>query len=530
MIQIRCDLTGPSKVTRFIVSWGIEQRSGGIMKKPFGLGLTAVLVLVLSIPAAGAAAEAAFITSSPAMLTGVGNVAVKPLVTVGDIMPGGLKFDGIPDGIAVDPRGGNRFDIYVNHEQSTVPFGGVVDPINATVDRMTLRRGTGQILSAEVVISSSLNYQRFCSNFLAFTGADDGGPLLLTNEEATDFVNRTGTAFPGTPGEQAGLVVVYDPETNQSRPIYGMGRHNHENSVVIPAYEQAVILSGDDTFSAPSSQMYMYVAADRDAVWNDQGKLYGFVPSDPAVNDYGDIKVGDSLSGSFLEVPVEIAKGDQTGLESWSNANNVFQFIRIEDIAYDRRQPNIVYFADTGEPRAVADPATGRLARAASGTRGLYPNGRIFKMVLNQDNPLLVDSLSILIDADSAGYDVIDVIHQPDNIETTRRSLLIQEDPGGHNQYPAGGPGTSARIWKYDLQTGNLSVVARVNQSLLPDANQGAWESSGIVDASAFFGRGAFLVDIEAHGLFEEVFGTDSAGNTIRTEAGQLLLIRIPGA
>ena len=72
--------------------------------------------------------------------------------------------------------------------------------------------------------------------------------------------------------------------------------------------------------------------------------------------------------------------------------------------------------------------------------------------------------------------------------------------------------------------------MATVDQSLLPTANQGAWESSGIVDASAFLGRGVFLVDIQAHGLFAETFGTDSAGNTIRTEAGQLLLIRIPGA
>lgn len=501
------------------------------MKKPFGqLGLITVLVLVFTFPAAGAATEATFVTSSPAMLTGVGNVAVRPLVTVGDILPGGLKFEGIPDGIAINPSGGARFDIYVNHELSTVPFGGVVDPINSTVDRLTLRRGSGQVLSAEVVIPSSLNYQRFCSNFFAFTGADDGGPLLLTNEEATDFVNRTGTAWPGTPGEQAGLVVAYDPATGESRPIYGMGRHNHENSVAIPAYDQAVILSGDDTFSAPSSQMYMYVANDRDAVWNDEGTLYGFVPSDPLVNDYGDLALGDSVSGSFLEVPEDIAKGGQTGLEVWSNANNVFQFIRIEDIAFDRRQPNIVYFADTGEPRAIADPVTGRLARGPSGTTGPYPNGRIFKMVLNEDDPLVVDSLSILIDADVAGYNVIDAIHQPDNIETTQHSLLIQEDPGSHNQYPAGGPGTNARIWKYDLRTGVLNVVATVDQSLLPAASQGTWESSGIVDASAFFGRGAFLVDVQAHGLFAETFGTDSLGNTIRTEAGQLLLIRIPGA
>jgi hypothetical protein len=151
-------------------------------------------------------------------------------------------------------------------------------------------------------------------------------------------------------------------------------------------------------------------------------------------------------------------------------------------------------------------------------------------MVLNQDDPLVVDSLSILIDADAAGYGVIDAIHQLDNIETTKHSLLIQEDPGSHNQYPAGGPGTNARIWKYDMRTEDLNIVATVDQSLLPAARQGSWESSGIVDAAAFLGREAFLVNVQAHGLFAETFRTDSLGNTIRTEAGQLLLIRIPGA
>ena len=55
--------------------------------------------------------------------------------------------------------------------------------------------------------------------------------------------------------------------------------------------------------------------------------------------------------------------GPQWLLEHWSNTNNVFQFIRVEDIAYDRKHRNVVYFADTGEPRAMPDPATGRLLR-----------------------------------------------------------------------------------------------------------------------------------------------------------------------
>ena len=47
--------------------------------------------------------------------------------------------------------------------------------------------------------------------------------------------------------------------------------------------------------------------------------------------------------------------------------------------------------------------------------------------------------------------------------------------------------------------------------------------ASGIVDASDRFGKGAFLIDVEAH---TKLFGPISA----KTEDGQLLLLRLPKA
>jgi hypothetical protein len=204
-----------------------------------------------------------------------------------------------------------------------------------------------------------------------------------------------------------------------------------------------------------------------------------------------------------------------------------------------------VYFADTGEPRALPDPATGRLRRGPSGTIGPWPNGRIFKMVLDRKDPRKVTSLSILVDGDvrgAAGSGALDLIHQPDNVETTNDLLLWQEDPGSHNQYPLG-TGTTARIWAYDLKRGGAPfVVARVNQSADEgptdvDASTtkglaGAWESSGIVDASKFFGKGTFLVDIQAPTLViqEEVRVEGNNRLTYQREGGQLLLLHVPGA
>jgi hypothetical protein len=109
--------------------------------------------------------------------------------------------------------------------------------------------------------------------------------------------------------EQAGVVVAYDIKSGAFRSIYGMGRHNHENDVGVPGYGHPVVLSGDDTFDAPASQLYMYSAGSGNALWNDEGKLYAFVSDNLAVNDYGDFPAAGSTSGKFIEVPRMIATG-----------------------------------------------------------------------------------------------------------------------------------------------------------------------------------------------------------------------------
>ena len=90
----------------------------------------------------------------------------------------------------------------------------------------------------------------------------------------------------------------------------------------------------------------------------------------------------------------------------------------------------------------------------------------------------------------------------------------------------------------YRFATNTLSVAARVNQSADEgptdvDSNPapgrwGAWEASGVVDASSVFGPDAFLIDVQAGTLVitEEVRGSI----TYQRDGGQLGLLRIPGA
>ena len=331
-------------------------------------------ILVSAAAPVGAANPSGFKTSQAPMLTGVGGTSVRPLLTAGEALPGGYRFEALPDGIAVRERGQGRLDVFVNHETSTVPFPwaytgsgtGMAVPTkansqndfdNSQLSHLVLNQHSGGILSGSMAIDSSANYQRFCSNFLADEEQGFDRPIVFTNEEATDFVSRTGTAWPAPqsepPSEQAGVVVAYDVRTGQYRSIYGMGRHNHENSVAIPGFDELVLLSGDDTFTSnpAQSQVYAYIADDTDAVWNDEGSLWGFRADDSATyNDYYDFPVGASFSipGEFVEIDRADAVGTQAAPEADSPTNGVFQFVRIEDIAYDRTNPNVVYLADSG--------------------------------------------------------------------------------------------------------------------------------------------------------------------------------------
>ncbi len=506
---------------------------------------TAVLVIAAALagpPSALAAPGSSggspgFRTSAPSMLSPAApGIAASPIITVGDRLPGGYRFEAIPDGIALRARGNGRLDVYVNHETSTVPFpynaaaptaeNSLNDFENSQVSRLALHQRSGGVLHGSLVIPSGANYQRFCSNFLAGAAEGFDRDVLLTNEEATDVVNRRGTAWPATPEfgsqpQQAGVVVAYDVRNGRYRTILGMGRLNHENSVAIPGYPELAVLTGDDTFSSnpPSSQLYLYTAPDTSALLADRGTLWAFRSDDASVDDYYDLTASGPISGRFIPVPKQIATGDQTALETWSDDNGVFQFIRLEDIAYDRTTPGVVYVADTGRGSGAA------------------PNGRIYRFELSAGDPRVVEELSILIDGDPLGLKDPAAIHQPDNLETTSGSLMIQEDPGSGNQYTADEPGaTTARIWRYDLATGAMTVVARVDQSADPAAKLGAWESSGIVDASATYGPGAFLVNVQAHTVFVETApGPDLVAPpgpdwTYKRESGQMVLLRVPGA
>ena len=338
-----------------------------------------------------------------------------------------------------------------------------------------MQQHSGGVLSGSYAITSDQNFQRFCSNFLATEAQGFDRPMLFTNEEGIDWVNRSGKAWPTTIGapeaRQIGTVVAIDAQNGTTKPIWGMGRHNHENSVAIPGYGHPVVLSGDDSFvtTPEQSQLYSYIAHDSHAVWNDEGDLWAFVAD--GVDSYFDFSFNSNMSvtGKFVKVPKQIATGRKpdgtelmaadvqyppppatgwqtdarTGapldgpqwvLEHWGDTQlpqPVFQFVRVEDIAYDKRpgMQNVVYVVDSG--RGTVEPAPPGLP---SPQPDRSTNGRVWKLVLDKNDPTKVTSFSILIEGDDAPVKASDEIHQPDNIESTAHSLLIH---GGSGLEPA---------------------------------------------------------------------------------------------
>ena len=585
------------------------------------LVLGASLILAASLPATVQSAGAQRLRTQDKMLArgpdAPTGTRIKALISVGDRI-GGFRFEAIPDGISFK-RTRNGARVFVNHETSRVPFPYSATPTtdtafndfrNSEVSELVVTT-EGLVVSGEKAIRSRDGYHRFCSNFLAKSGGFGDRPLLFTNEEGIDWVFEddpdtaaheaargwtNARSLEGADGaRQIGAVVAYDPRTGRNRPIWGMGRHNHENSVAIPGFGHPFLLSGDDSFNqvAPQSQLYAYAAATADDVWQDDGDLWAFVADDPDINDYYDFQPDGTLSdggtapisGEFIKVPRRIATGKnpdgsdmlaadvpaslggpypappsdgtwQRGpgltagpgidgpqwiLEHWGDLNGVFQFLRIEDIAYDKRpgMSNVVYLADSG--RGSTSPVG----------PGVSTNGRIWKLVLDKEDPTVVTSLSILIEGDDNPVKTLSEVHQPDNLETTATGLLITEDPGSSQQFAPADQGlpnaTTARLMHYRFSNGAVSAVLEVNQALDESnrdedvnpapGNWGAWESSGIIDASAVFGPHKFLITVQAHTMYVDINNTSAPDNlapagpdwTWKREGGQLLLVTLPG-
>jgi hypothetical protein len=455
---------------------------------------------------------------------------VRPLITVGQQIPltGGLlgesfRFVGIPDGMGLYQNGAGRLTLLVNHEFRR-PAGGPAGPLSsgARVSELRLsfaRRGLRsplavasgryaieRVFEGDVpteVTPGTKQLARLCSASLATGRVGFDRPNLLHGEESTGadtFDGRGGQAFATFEGTAYAL-----PR---------LGRISWENAVPAPFTGSKTVIFGLEDGGTLDSEVYMYVG-EKDPQATDalsinglnNGRLYVFAGDDPADDSEATLTTkGRTVTGHWVEVDW---RQTDAGLAEAAKAAGAFGFVRVEDGTADPKQPGVLYFDTTGTPGTV------------------NPFGRLYRMNFNPGDPTGAAALTLLLDGSEG-------IVSPDNIEVNKHGeIAIQEDPN-YNLSAQLGLARDSSIWIYDTFTQALTRIAEIdrdrarahalaanpaNTSSSSSDTPGGWETSGIIDAEEFLGRGAWLFDVQAHSL-----RIVPVSETV--EGGQILLLQ----
>lgn len=432
--------------------------------------------------------EHGFRTAQPALAVGLGGVAVTPILSVGDTLPGGFVWAPVPDGLGGYLEGGHLV-LFSNHELGAggvAGTDGVARFRYARVSRLVLDPGSATVLGGSYAVDSIAQYRSLCS--ATFAGAHEGLPSgwFLTGEEATD-------------GRQLAV-----SGAGQVVELPWIGRFAHENTVAVPGFPGRVVLAGLDDRRG-QSELYLYVAASEADVLAGRGTLFVFVAT--GASNAGQLGVMQGVDGVFVEIP-GAASLTAAELQAAADARGAFRFARLEDGDYDRAPGAnglaALYFVDTGAPDVPGTAAP------------WDPFGSIYRMEFQASDPTRA---RLTLMARSAGP--ASGWASPDNVATSAHSLMVQEDPA----HPAWA--RAPRIWRFtlgaDRRPADPSAVAELLNSDCTLAASTCWESSGIVDASAWMGEGTWLFDVQAHSRPEPRLG-------IAREAGQLLRLRVPGS
>lgn len=483
-----------------------------------GLLFVSPVTMGASTAAYAAPPSSGFATGVAPYLTGVdaANDSVKAIITDGDLVGNeGYRFARIPDGVGAfvkgegnnddnDDRGeGRKLNVFVSHELNNGTNHGSF----AKVSKLILNRNA-EVLKASYVVDGSEMYERFCSSSLV-EGSGFAHPVYFANEEVDD-----------------GIVVGIDAKTGKKTEMPWLGRMSHENTILVSHfYESAgktVVITTEDG-EATESEVYMYVADSVRDLMEGKGQLYVFA-ADAPYSSWDDIYFSTgAVSGRFVPLSWDYRTQDEADLHTEAIAKGAFQFIRPEDAAVDKRQGkgNVMYMADTGNDKdenGVPIPA---------GSNGQsWERGRMYKFAFTDPQDPTKASLQVIMDGNdpaAPGYSaqLKMAMSNPDNIDTSENSLMIQEDRiGATRSNPTGDMTNNAKIIRVPLASidagfATMETVAYNNQNIAPAAKHGDWESSGILDVSGFFGQGSWLVTVQAHS---------------QQEGGQLLLLKVDGS
>lgn len=445
---------------------------------------------------------------------------ITPLLSAADRVPrtggnGQYQMVGIPDGLGAT-REGARVSLFMNHELGNTVLsepnvggprnrGAFVSEFKLAADGSVLsgRRAYDRVYKENAYFgpaaqegNSTPGFGRFCSGNLAGEEVAFDRPVYLTNEES----GGSGS-FDGRGGQSVAIA------GGNLYTLPKLGRFNKENSVPMPKTgKRTVIYSLEDGPAGPESQLWMYVGykQSKGSVLSrnglDNGSLYVFVVD--GASSEADFKSG-TRKGRWVRIANADAL-DENQLEAAADAAGAFGFVRIEDGAASKTDQKKFYFNTTG------------------GTPGVNALGRTYELSGNPGNPTQPAKLTVVQNADQIVAAGGDTAVSPDNMDTSDRYLMVNEDGTAESRPVMAQKDRDGSIWRFNLR--NDFGRARVAELDPPGRDgvpvgPGEWETSGTIDASGLYGGDSWLFDVQAH-------PPTAAPNPGVVEDGQLLLMR----
>lgn len=478
--------------------------------------LAAVAVSTAIGSGAALAATGPSTSQTPYLNAVAPGVEFTSILSVGDQVKKKHKGDetyrmvGIPDGLGAYDNHDGTMTVLMNHElRNTLGMPRAHGGIGAFVSKWQIRKNDLKVLNGEDLIQDVMLWDPGTASYVDGTGTAFNRFCSADLAPRSAFFNRkTGKGFSEgrifmngeeTDGGRAFAHLAAGRQHGTSYELPKMGTAAWENVVASPYAQDKTIVAGLDDGDLNASKVYFYVGdktedgSPIDMAGLTNGTTYalaidGYATESPAVNP-----IPNGFSGRFSLV----ASGG-TGLN------------RVEDGAWDTRNPNRFYFVTTAS-------FTG--------------NSRLWRVTFDDiTNPLAGGTIEILVDG------IVDGPKMMDNITVDADgNVYMQEDVG--NQVHLG------KIWKYDPATDAVTLLAehdanRFIAGAIADIDgtgtrQSDEESSGIIEVTKMFKhvRGYdtrnyryFLLDVQAH--YSSVNGV--ALDPELAEGGQLLLMTSP--
>lgn len=435
-------------------------------------------------------------------MAGFENLKITTLISSDDVLPESPNFifGAQPDGAGIIKNlAGDGFIMINNHE------------ILQSVSRVYLDKNFKPI-KGEYIVDSDGGMTRLCSATMA-TPEEHGF-------EKSIFLTA------GESGSES-MIHAIDPSAaadkkNQQRTLKALGRWSAENAVPLPkgSYPgKTVILIGEDE---TDGQLAMYLSDKQGDL--DVGKLYVLKRTN---NDPVETSMYKGITYDVEFVELNNVKSS-TGLELQQQTvdKKALMLARVEDIDYRKGSAangREIYFTATGVSQLdKITPVSGKTMW-----------GRVYKLVLDADNPLK-GKLQVAVDGvDNPGSSIVN----PDNLCVTENYVYIQED--GDSYYKNNDH--DGTIWQFSIASKSLKPMLQMNHrrnetsfnntyNPSNDTRLSSWEYGAMYDISALIGiPDSFIVNLHPHTWTNAKF-TNADGGTARltsnSEGGQVVIVR----